>query len=296
MKLIKKYIWSLVYNLLGTFVPKLLVSIHFRRAFGKWIDWKNPRDINEKIQWIKFNTDTSKWIQLADKYTVRQYIQDMGLYDMLIPLIGKWEKAEDINWKSLPQQFVMKMNNGSGDALICTDKSKLDTAKWTKTFAQLLKHKFGTNLGEPHYNKMPPCIIAEQLMDCSKQAFPSTSLIDYKIWSFNGKPEYIWTCYNRTKESCTVLTFDKDWTPHPEFSVSETHYVLSAQTLPRPASLDKMLEAAALLSKGFPVVRIDFYEVNGKAYFGELTFTSAAGFNDFYTQEFLDILGDMCII
>ena len=296
VKEVKELIWKLIYYILGNLSPKTLVSLHYCRAFGHRLDWKNPKDINEKINWLKFYGDTSRWTDLADKYKVREYIQQCGLGDMLVPLFAKWDNAEDIDWKALPMQFVMKTNHGSGDALICTDKSKLDTAYWTNVFAKLLNEKFGTQMGEPHYDKMKPCVIVEQLMDASKQQINSTSLVDYKIWSFDGKPAYIWTCYNRTKQSCEVALYDTEWNFHPEFSVSEPHYVLSKTGVPKPISLQQMLEAAAILSKGFPELRVDFYEVDGKPYFGELTFSSAGGFNDFYTPEFLRVLGNKCII
>lgn len=286
----------MTYGILGTYYPKGLVDVHFRRAFGRWIDWKAPRDINEKIQWLKFHGDTSSWTRLADKFAVREYITEKGYGDMLIPLLGRWDKAEDIDWTVLPDQFVMKTNHGSGDALICHDKAKLDIDYWTQVFSKLLKEKFGRRLGEGHYDRMSPCIIAEQLMDCSKQSIASSSLVDYKIWTFNGNPEYIWVCFNRSKDSCEVATFDLEWNFHPEYSHSEPHYVLSTKEIPRPESLDRMIKAASDLSIGHPVVRIDFYEVDGNPYFGEMTFTPAAGFNDFYTQEFLNILGDKCIL
>ena len=296
MKAIKLYIWKTIYYILGHLWPKGCVTVHFRRSTGRSLNWQHPRDINEKIQWLKFYGDTSKWTRLADKYAVREYIKEKGFEDMLIPLLGRWEHTEDIDWDALPPQFVMKTNHGSGDALICTDKSQLDIRHWTQYFSRLLKEKFGTQMGQPHYDKIKPCVIAEQLMDCTKQQIKSTSLVDYKIWTFDGKPAYIWACYNRTKESCEVAVYDLDWNFHPEYSHSESHYVLADRLIPCPASLDKMLHAASVLSKGFPVVRMDFYEVDGKPYFGEMTFTPAAGFNDFYTQDFLNILGDLCKI
>ncbi len=294
MKIIKFYIWKCIYFILGHVWPKGLVTLHFRRSTGRWLNWQHPRDINEKIQWLKFYGDTSQWTRLADKYAVREYIKEKGFEDMLIPLLGQWERAEEIDWDALPNQFVMKANHGSGDALICTDKSQLDRRYWIATFSRLLKEKFGTQMGEPHYNKIKPCIIAERLMDCTKQQIKSSSLVDYKVWTFDGKPAYIWVCYNRTKSSCDVAVYDLNWQFHPEYSHSEPHYVLTDRLIPRPISIDKILNAASVLSKGFPVVRMDFYEVDGKPYFGEMTFTPAAGFNDFYTQEFLNILGDLC--
>lgn len=296
MKKLKKHIWKFVYWFLGIVNPKLLVSVHFKRTYGRPLNWKCPRDIDEKINWLKFYGDTSEWPRLADKYRVREYVEECGFSDMLVPLYGKWDKAEDIDWDSLPSEFVMKTNHGSGDALICRDKSKLDIPYWTAEFSRLLKQKFGRNFGEPHYDKIPPCIVAEKLLDNTHQLMKSSSLVDYKIWTFNGKPTYIWVCYNRDKHRTDVLIYDTEWNAHPEFSVSLPHYVLSTQPIPRPQSLDAMLNAASVLSKGFPEVRIDFYEVDGKPYFGEMTFSAAAGFNNFYSREFLNILGDITVL
>lgn len=296
MSILKSIFWNVTYYVLGHFWPRALVTIHFRRSFGHWMSWKHPRDINEKIQWLKFHSDTTRWSRLADKYAVREYLKEKGLGGMLIPLLGRWEKAEHIDWDKLPNQFVMKTNHGSGDAFICTDKSQIDTPYYTNYFSKKLKEQFGSLLGEKHYDRITPCIIAEQLIDSTKQPIPSSSLIDYKVWTFDGKPAYIWVCFNRTKHSCDVAVYDLDWNFHPEYSHSEPHYVLTDKTISRPQSLDQILHAASVLSEGFPVVRMDFYEVDGKPYFGEMTFTPAAGFNDFYTQEFLNILGDLCRI
>jgi len=215
---------------------------------------------------------------------------------MLVKLYGKWDRAEQIDWQALPQQFVMKANNGSGDILICTDKSKVNTELETRKFNKILRSRFGYKMAEPHYNKIPPCIIAEELLDIKKQPIKSSSLIDYKIWAFNGKPAYIWACYDRDEHSVQVGVYDLDWIFHPEHSVETRHYKIAKKQLPRPVTLDKMLEAAAILSKGFPQVRVDLYEVDGKAYFGELTFTSNGGFNNFYTDGFLKELGDQVIL
>lgn len=286
---------DLIFHTIGLISPKALASIHYKRGFGKKLNWKNPIDINEKINWLKFKSDTSKWTLLADKYKVREYVKSCGLDEMLVDLYGRWDKAEDIDWNSLPNKFVLKTNNGSGNVLICKDKSKLDIKENITYFNKLLKKKFGNIMSEPHYNKIRPCIIAEELLDNTKQVTESSSLIDYKIWSFNGKPAYIWTCYNRTQHSAEVGLYDLEWNFHPEYSISKPHYILG-HPIPKPKTLDKMLKAAAILSKGFPEVRIDLYETGGKVYFGEMTFTSAAGFNDFYTDDFLKILGKLTVI
>ena len=278
---------------LGKYFPKKLASIRYKDCYGVSINWKSPKTIDEKIQWLKYNTDTTQWTLLADKYRVRKYVADCGLGDILVPLYGKWDKPKDIDWKSLPQQFVMKTNNASKTVLICKDKDNLDIDWWTKEIDRWMHSDYSIEKGETHYRAIPPCIIAEQLLDVTKQSVPSSSLIDYKVWAFNGKPAYIWCCLNRTPESIEVITYDTDWNAHPEYSENSYHFYLTDKRLPRPVTLDKMLSAAATLSKGFPQVRVDFYEVDGKLYFGEMTFTSSAGMNSFYTRDFLLELGNL---
>lgn len=271
--------------------PKGAISMIFRSVMGYDMSWDNPQDLNEKINWMKIYSDTSEWTRLADKYRVREYIEERGYGELLVSLYGKWDRVEDIDWDSLPEKFVMKMNNGSGDILICRDKSQLDIKSWKKKFRKLLRQDFGITMGEIHYSKMKPCIIAEELLDNTKQSIKSTSLVDYKVWCFNGEVNYIWACYNRNKDSVQVALYDTNWTPHLEHCVNTNHYLVSTTGVPRPSTLNQMIKAASDLSKGFPQVRIDFYEVDGKLYFGEMTFTSNAGYMDFYTRNFMLELG-----
>ena len=232
------------------------------------------------------------WSQLADKYRVRDYIKGKGLDSLLVKLYGCWEKADDIDWDMLPNQFVLKVNNGSGDVLVCKDKDKLDRIAVIEKYNALLKQKFYELYAEPHYAKIKPCIIAEELLDCNKQSIPSDTLIDYKVWCFNGQPDFIWTCYNRTPERVEVGCYDLQWNYHEEYSNFTSHYVKAQKLLPKPKHLDKLIEYATILSDSFPEVRVDFYEVDDKIYFGEMTFTSKAGYMDFYTDEFQIELGN----
>lgn len=289
--LLKRRIISAYYSYIGKHNPKKLVNIRYRDHFGKDMNWEKPKTLNEKILWLEFNTDTTDWTRLADKYTVREYIESLGLSDILVKLYGKWDRAEDIDWNSLPNKFVMKVNNGSGDVLICNDKTHLNIERETKKFKKLVKNRFGYTTAESHYIAIKPCIIAEELLDANKQAVETSSLIDYKIWCFNGNPESIWACYNRTHNSVEVATYDLEWNFHPEYSVFTNHYIRAKQLLPKPKSLQQMLEIAAKLSTGFPEVRVDLYEVDGKPYFGELTFSSNYGMMDFYTQQYQEYLG-----
>ncbi len=139
----------------------------------------------------------------------------------------------------------------------------------------------------------PPLVIAEEYLVEHNNTI-SSSLIDYKIWCFDGKPYSIWACYNRTKDSVLVNSYDLEWNCLPEKSIFTKHYQNGKGLLPKPKCLNRMLEAASILSKGMPEVRVDFYEVDGNVYFGELTFATLAGHIDFYTPEFLLELGNQC--
>lgn len=295
-KNIKDILWKIKMTFLGHFFPKKVIDYRFYDAYGRFINWNSPKSLDEKINWLKIYSDTSLWPILADKYEVRKYVSERGFTDSLVKLYGKWDKVEDIDWNSLPNHFIIKTNNGSGDVIKCYNKNTFDYQKSIKTLKKLLHLKFGYDMGEQQYAKIRPCIIAEELLDSNNQAFKSDSLIDYKFLSFNGKPTYIWVCFNRTHHSTDVAVYDLEWHFHPEFSVSTSHYKLCTKPLPRPKALEEMLHMASVLSKGFPFVRVDLYEVGGKAYFGEMTFTPAAGFNTFFSNKFQMILGKKIIL
>ncbi len=272
--------------------PLNVAKLRYMYIMHKIPNFKNPKDLNEKINWMKFYGDTSKWAQLSDKYAVREYIENIGLGNTLVKLYGKWDKVEDIEWDKLPNQFVMKVNNGSGDVKVVRDKSQLDIEATRAYFAKMLQRPFGRTSGELHYANIKPCIIAEELLDTTTQPCHSSSLIDYKIWCVNGKPYYTWACSNREQYFASVGLYDMDWNYHPEYSVFTHHYREAKELVPKPSCFAEMMETASKLSEGFPVVRVDLYEVNGKVYFGEMTFTSQGGYMDFYTSDFLKMIGD----
>ena len=259
------------------------------------MNWSDPQDLNEKINWLKVYGDTSMWPNLADKYNVREYLKDKGLSSILVPLYGKWDSVDELDFRSLPPQFVLKTNHGSGEIMVVKDKSKLDVGEVKSSFRIWLKEKYGFLQGEPHYLKIKPVIIAEELLVEKNNSF-STSLVDYKVWCFNGKPYCIWACYSRTKDGTYVGTYDLNWNYHPEWSVFTNHYKNGGPVVTKPKSFDKMMEAAAILSEGFPQVRVDFYDVDGKLYFGEMTFTSNGGYMQFYTDDFLLQMGKQIIL
>lgn len=270
--------------------PRLWASFIYKKSLGKNIDWNDPKTLNEKINWLKFYSDTSKWTILADKYNVREYIVEKGLQDILVPLYGTWDKAEDINFNSLPNSFVLKTNHGSGDAIIIRDKSSINEKFIKRRLKKNLKQHYGRVQSEPHYLKIHPRVIAEELLSESGTCSPT----DYKIWCFDGKPYAIWVCRNRTSESVEVSTYDLDWNiiPYAGRKLEHSHYLQSTKEVPRPKNLEDMLQTASKLSEGFPQVRVDLYNINGKIYFGEMTFTSMGGYMTFYSDEFQLELGN----
>ena len=156
---------------------------------------------------------------------------------------------------------------------------------------QRIKRKFGYLHCEPHYNKIYPQIIAEQFLENEQKSF-SSSLIDYKVWCFDGKPFCIFVCYNRDHSTIDVNVYDTMWNVHPEYSNFTSHCRDGKGRCPKPILLDEMLKAASILSKGQPEARVDFYIVDGKLYFGEITLTSMFGRMDYFTKEYLVELGN----
>lgn len=267
--------------------PKKLKDILYYKKFHNNINWKDPKDLNEKINWLSFNTDTSLWTKCADKYRVREYIKECGCEEILVQLYGVWEKAENIDFDALPNKFVLKTNHGCGGIIIVRDKSVIDRESIIKRLQRNLDTPFGWELAEPHYLNIKPCIICEELLEDGAHAHP----VDYKVWCFNGEPCYIWTTSDRVIETHELNgnLFDTEWHRLNHFMSEKFRNNVDVA---KPKNLKGMLDYAKRLSQPFPQVRCDLYEIQGKIYFGELTFTSRAGLIGDYTQEALRIMGD----
>lgn len=291
---LRKRIYRLYRRFMLDHFHSKLVEREWLRWKGYPIDWDNPRDINEKIQWLMCFSDTSLWSVCSDKYKVREYVSSKGLADILVPLYGTWSNVDDIDFDSLPDKFVIKCNHDSGSCMIIDKSEGFDPAAVRSALAAHLKVRYGYVHGEMYYNRIVPRIVAERKLE--QVSGVGNSMIDYKIWCFDGKPYSIWACYDRTSEGTYVNIYDLDWNVHPEVSVFTDHYRDGEGKVPRPECLDRMLSAAARLSEGFPEVRVDFYEAGGRLYFGEMTFASLCGKMDFYTQDYLEELGRQCVL
>lgn len=282
---------------MGRNMPVTLVRIRYYARFRRFPNLKDPRDLNEKILWLKLFSDVSRWVELADKYRARKHIEDMGLGKYLVRLYGKWDRVEDIDFAKLPDSLIFKLNRGDGKGtnriVRNLREENLDALrKLLKGWLEL--RNVGDLSAEPHYRQMKPCIIAEELLEIPEG---ESSLVDYKIWCINGKPQTVFICDNRDMESAAadVFTYSLDWKPMPEVLIFTSKYH-RARILPRPENLDEMLELASRLSEGFPELRVDLYNIKGHVYFGELTFTSLGGMMDYFTHDYLNRLGRMADI
>ena len=294
MNLGKKFYW----------VYKRFMLNHFRRVFidqewmrwkGYKVDWEHPRDKNEKIQWLLCYSDTSMWSLCADKYRVREYVKSKGQEDILVPLLGVWDKPKDIDFESLPEKFVIRCNHDSGSTIIVDKAKGFDPDAIRSDLASHLRRRFGYWSGEMFYNKIKRRIIAERYLE---QDIPTIqgAPVDYKVWCFNGKPYSIWVNYNRTREWTYINVYDLDWNIRPEASLFNESFRDGKGLVPKPACLDEMLSVASVLSEGFPEVRVDFYISEGNLYFGEMTFSSVAGKMKRFTDEYLRELGAQCVL
>lgn len=286
-----KYVYFLSLYFPQKAAKNILAGIMSRKP-----DIKNPKDLNEKINYLKFHADLNEWARLADKYYVREYVESRGLESILIPLLKKFDSVNDLEleWDNLPNSFIIKSNHGSGDNIIVKDK---DNTKKSDIVKKINNWVDKTNefvyLVEPHYNiiKERFILVEELLVDTSGL---SSSIIDYKIWCFNGKPYGVFVGVDRDLVSGKVKfdSYDLKWVRHPEHMAhtTESHGIVNVK-LPKPQNFDYMLECAAILSKGHPQCRVDLYNVNGKVYFGEMTMTSQGGYMDYFTPEYLLEMG-----
>ncbi len=296
MSIKNKILFSPFVNLvkfIGRYFPETLVKIRYFVRFKRRLNLNNPKTLNEKILYMSLRTDTTMWTRLADKYNVRGYVEECGLSDILVPLLGHWEKVEDIDFDNLPKRFVLKSTHGCGDIVVVKDKSKIDSDNIRKQMQAAVSEIYGELEGGKHYMRIKPAIIAEELLvNDEKSAKFSNSIIDYKVWCFNGEPYFVMTCTNRGQNSVELQLYDTDWYPQKTYIKQSPHYK-SGIVIPIPKHLDKLLEYSKILSKPFPVCRVDFYDLDGKIYFGEMTFTSLGGLMNYYTDEFQDFAGSL---
>lgn len=273
-----------------SFLPdKLYLQLFYFATTGKFIDFKNPKGFCEKLQWLKVNEKNPQYAKLVDKLAVRKHITEVLGEEYLFPLLGSWKKFEDINFESLPEQFVLKCNHDSGSTKVISSKSNLtqtDLDEMKKFFNKRLKRDFFYAGREYPYKGIVSQIIAEQFM--VDESAPQKSIEDYKFFCFDGKPEIMFVATDRNID-VKFDFFDMDFN-HLDI---ENIHPQSGKVIQKPELFEEMKEIASKLSKGIKHVRIDLYELNGKIYFGEYTFFHGGGFVHMQPEEWEMRLGDL---
>lgn len=279
-------------NLLRTKINYLLkddekfIRERYKEVFSKDLDLENPKSFNEKIQWRILKDRQDKYTILADKYKVREYVKEKIGEEYLIKLLGIYKKPEDIDYDKLPDKFVLKCNHDSGSVIICKDKSVFNKKEANRKLNFFLKRNFYNCTREWHYKDIKPLIICEEFIE-EKEEAPR----DYKFHIFNKNNRsniYIQCDIDRFNGHKRCI-FNEKWELQPFRYKKEVF----KGTVKKPEKLDEMLELAKKLSLDFEYSRIDFYEVNRKIYFGEITFTSEAGLAKFYPEEWDYKFGEM---
>lgn len=259
----------------------------FHAAFKYDLDLDNPKTFNEKLQWLKLNDRKDIYTTMVDKYAVKQYVAERIGEEHIIPTLGIWDKFEDIDFDSLPNQFVLKCTHDSGGLSICKDKKTYNFKKAKKKIEFSLKRNFYYVGREWPYKNVPKKIIAEKYMEDEAN---KGDLSDYKIHCFNGEPKVIQVI--RDRFSKTGMVNDHYYPSWEKLDLRRGHHHSGDVVIPRPQEMDKILELAGKLSQGMPYLRVDFYIVNHQIYFGELTFFPANGFNPFNPEKWDRIFGD----
>ena len=273
------------------YIPECMYQEYLKDWFyfttGKMLNLENPQTFNEKIQWLKLYDSTPLKTKLADKYLVRDWVKEKIGEDYLIPLLGVWKNFDDIDFDKLPEKFVLKANHGSSWNIIVTDKNKFDKKLAKRKIKKWLNTNYALLGGlELHYKNIKPLIIAEEYIEAD-----DGDLKDYKFLCFNGEVKYVWVDKDRYKNHKRNL-YDINWNLVPE-KISEKHVYDNFSPCAKPYNFEKMLKFANIMSKGFPFVRVDFYENDNKLYFGEMTFTSASGTHIFTPDIFNFKLGEL---
>ena len=266
------------------------IKLIFRGIFGKELNLDSPQTFNEKLQWLKLHNRKPEYTMMVDKYAVRKYIAHTIGEEYLIPLLGVWDNPNDIDFDALPNQFVLKCNHNSGLGMcICKDKSKLNIEKVKAELRKGLKQDYYLTNREWPYKNVDRKIIAEKFMEDDNDN-ADLGLIDYKFFCFNGTPKFAYVAQGAAKAyKSKINMMDLEWklmpfqrTDHPQFE----------KVPDKPVNFQKMVELSKILAKDIPFVRVDFYEINSKLFFGELTFFPGSGYIPFEPEEWDYKLGE----
>lgn len=262
---------------------------------GKFLHLKNPRTFNEKINWLKLHNRKPEYTQMVDKYAVKDYVAEKIGADYIIPTLNVWDRPEDIDWDTLPDQFVLKTTHGGGGCgvVVCTDKSRFNKEAAIEKLKWSMKKNAYPEYREWPYKNVKRKIIAEKFMASRKSTAPM-DLDDYKFFCFDGEPLYCQVIRGRHTQE-TIDFYDMDWN-HQEFVGLNPNCKNGAVPVPKPMHLEDMIRVCRELAKGIPFVRVDLYVIDDKEYFGELTFYPASGIGRFTPNDWENKLGELIVL
>lgn len=283
----------LLFGTIIYFTPKLwsdefVIRYNFKTNMGYELDLEHPQTFSEKLQWLKLYDRRPEYTRMVDKYAVKEYVAAKLGEEFIIPTLGVWNRVEDIEWDKLPNQFVLKCTHDSGGLVICRDKTKLNKEVAVRKLKKSMSSNYWYHNREWPYKDVPRRIIAEKYIE----PMPNhDDLPDYKFFCFDGKVKALFVATDRQKEGEDVKFdfFDADFNHLPFKQGHENAKVAPA----KPKNFELMKKAATQLSKGYPQVRVDFYEVGDKVLFGELTLFHFSGMTPFRPAEWDKVFGDM---
>lgn len=277
-KLLKKVKYAM------RFIPdSIYIQIYYFAHFKKFCDLKNPNTYNEKLNWLKLHDHNPVYPTLVDKYEAKEYVARIIGNEYIIPTLGVWDTFDDIDFEKLPNQFVLKCTHDSEGLVIVKDKKKLDKNVAKEKIEAALKQNFYYIGREWPYKDVKPRIIAEQYMEDHVDG----ELRDYKFFCFDGEPKAMFIASDRASDHVKFDYYDLKFN-HLDI---KQKYPNAEAPLRKPITFEKMIEFSKVLSENFPHVRVDFYEVDGHLYFGELTFYHFSGFIPFKPSKWDETMG-----
>jgi hypothetical protein len=284
MSLFKRgYLYLARRNYFDWLPDKPYLKLYYYCCRHKRLNLKNPLSYNEKLQWLKLYDRKPEYTKMVDKYAVKDYVASIIGDEYIIPTLNVWNTVDEIDFDSLPNQFVLKCTHDSGGVVICADKSHLDIDKAKETLRYFYKREYFYRQREWPYKNVPHRIIAEKFISDGTNA----SLNDYKFFCFDGEPKVVLIATDRDTD-VRFDFFDMEFN-HLPFEEGGKN---SDKEIKKPINFEKMITLAKELSQGIPHVRVDFYDVNGQIYFGELTFFTNSGFGKFNPEKYNRVLGD----
>jgi hypothetical protein len=282
----RKLYYAILSRLALLMSDRAYLKIYYYRSTGKPLDLNNPQTFNEKLQWLKLYDRNPFYTKLVDKYEVKEYVASKIGKEHIIKTLGVYDSFSEIDFDALPNQFVLKCTHDSGGIVICKDKKSLDIKAADEILTKGIKHNYYTRNGEWPYKNVTPRIIAEEYMEDTA----TSELRDYKFFCFNGVVRLLFVASDRQSktEETKFDFFDSDYNFLPIINGHPN----STQHPVKPINFELMKEFAVKLSENIPHVRVDFYEVNGKVYFGEMTFYHNSGIVPFEPEMWDATIGN----